>query len=60
MDEWLANDHLPKTRIGGDSSTRRRILGVMLHPHDEIRMEGFPDRDEHAALDYIELVPQPH
>ena len=60
VDEWLANDHLPKTRIGGDSSTRRRILGVMLHPHDEIRMEGFPDRDEHAALDYIELVPQPH
>jgi hypothetical protein len=60
VDEWLANDHLPTTRIGGDSSTRHRILGIMLHPHDEIRMEGFPDHDENAAVDYIEIVPQRH
>ena len=55
VDEWLANDNLPTVKIGGDSSTRRRIQGVVLHPHDEIRIEGFLDRDEHAALDYIEL-----
>jgi alpha-glucuronidase len=57
VDEWVANDHLPTTRIGGDSSTRRRIRGVFLHPRDEIRIEGFPDHDERAALDYIELTP---
>ncbi len=57
LDEWAANDHLPTTKIGGDSSTRRRIRGVTLHPHDAIRIEGFPDRDEHAALDYVELAP---
>jgi alpha-glucuronidase len=57
VDEWVANDHLPTTRIGGDSSTRRRIRGILLHPHDEIRIEGFPDHDERAALDYIELTP---
>jgi len=55
VDDWIANDHLPTAKIGGDSSTRRRIHGVVLHPHDEIRIEGFPDRDEHAALDYVEL-----
>ena len=55
IDEWVANDHPPTTEIGGDSSTRRRIRGIVLHPRDEIRIEGFPDRAERAALDYIEL-----
>ena len=58
VDEWLANDHLPSTKIGGDSSTRHRIRAIPLHPHDEIRIEGFPDRDERAALDYVELITQ--
>jgi len=56
--EWIADDHLPTTKIGGDSSTRRRIPGIMLHPHDEIRIEGFPDHDERAAVDYLEINPQ--
>ncbi|MGH9505213.1 MAG: alpha-glucuronidase family glycosyl hydrolase [Terriglobales bacterium] len=55
VDEWVANDHLPATRPGGDSSSRRRIRGLELRPGDEIRIEGIPDGGEHAAFDYIEL-----
>jgi alpha-glucuronidase len=55
VDEWIANDHLPATKPGGDSSTRRRIPALELHPGDEIRIEGIPDAGEHAPLDYIEL-----
>jgi alpha-glucuronidase len=55
VDEWLADDHLPATKIGGDSSTRRRIPGLALRPGDQIRIEGIPDRDEDAPLDYVEL-----
>ena len=55
VDEWIANDHLPATKPGGDSSTRRRIPGLALRPGDEIRIEGIPDGEEHAALDYVEL-----
>jgi alpha-glucuronidase len=55
VDEWVADDHLPATKPGGDSSTRRRITGVSLRPGDTIRIEGVPDGEEHAALDYIEI-----
>ncbi len=57
VDEWVANDHLPTTKVGGDSSTRRRITGLALRPGDEIRIEGIPEGEEHAALDYIEIHP---
>ncbi len=57
VDEWVANDHLPTTKVGGDSSTRRRITGLALRPGDQIRIEGIPDREERAALDYIEIHP---
>ncbi len=56
-DEWVANDHLPSPKIGGDTSTRHRTVGVRLAPEDEIRIEGVPDRGESAALDYIEILP---
>ncbi len=59
VDEWVADDHLPATKPGGDSSTRRRILGLALRPGDSIRIEGIPDGDEHAALDYIEIRQSP-
>jgi alpha-glucuronidase len=59
VDEWIADDHLPATKPGGDSSTRRQILGLALRPGDTIRIEGVPDGEEHAALDYIELYPSP-
>jgi alpha-glucuronidase len=57
--EWKANLQLPATKIGGDSSTRRRIPNIIIPHGAEIRIEGIPDRDEHAALDYIEINPQP-
>jgi alpha-glucuronidase len=56
--EWKANLQLPAAKIGGDSSTRRRISGVRLHHGDVIRIEGRPDREEHAAIDYVEIEPQ--
>jgi len=59
VDEWVARDHLPATKPGGDSSTRRRIVGLALHPGDNIRIEGVPDGAEHAAVDYIEIHASP-
>jgi alpha-glucuronidase len=59
VDEWTADDALPNTKVGGDTSTRRGIRGLALRPGDEIRIEGFPDGGEHAAIDYIELHPVP-
>ncbi|MGD0125596.1 MAG: alpha-glucuronidase family glycosyl hydrolase [Terriglobia bacterium] len=55
VDEWTADDRLPATKPGGDSSTRRRITGLALRPGDEIRIEGLPDEAERAPLDYIEI-----
>lgn len=55
VDEWTANDHLPATKIGGDSSTRRRIPGLALRPGDQIRIDGTPDESERAPLDYVEI-----
>jgi alpha-glucuronidase len=55
VDEWVADDHLPATKPNGDSSTRRRIAGLALSPGDIIYIEGVPDGEEHAALDYIEV-----
>jgi alpha-glucuronidase len=52
---WVADDQLPSRKIGGDSSKRRRIDGLELHPGERIRIEGIPDGDEHAALDYMEV-----
>ena len=60
LDAWVADDHLPATKIGGDSSTRRRIHGVSLQPGDEIRIEGIPDGGEQAPLDYVEIFAQGH
>ncbi len=55
VDEWTAHDHLPAKKPGGDSSTRHRIYGLTLSPGDQIRIEGIPDGEEHAPLDYVEL-----
>ncbi len=53
VDEWVADNRLPARKPGGDSSSRRRIKGLALRPNDRIRIEGAPDRDEFAALDFI-------
>ena len=57
VDEWTANLLLPATKIGGDSSTRHRTPEIQINNGDEICIEGIPDKDDHAALDYIEIVP---
>lgn len=56
VDEWTANLELPATKIGGDSSTRHVTPELMIKKGDEIRIEGIPDKDDHAALDYIEFL----
>jgi alpha-glucuronidase len=58
VDEWLADDLWPNAKVGGDTSTRRRIRGLALRPGDAIRIEGSPDRGERAVIDYVEFHPQ--
>ena len=57
VDHWTASDQLPATKIGADAATRRTIPNLHLRPGDQIRIEGIPDADEPAGLDYIEIVP---
>ena len=57
IDQWTGDDHLPARKLDGDSSTRRRIQNVTLHQGEEIRIEGTPDGEDPAALDYVEIHP---
>lgn len=57
IDSWLADDHLPSNKIGGDTSTGHIISGVRLAAGDTLTIIGHPDGDEPSPLDYIELVP---
>jgi alpha-glucuronidase len=57
VDEWAADLRLPARRLDSSSSTRRVIPGIALRPGDEIRIQGFPDGAESAALDYLEILP---
>jgi alpha-glucuronidase len=56
VDEWMADDHLPSRKPDGSSATRRVIHGLALRAGDEIRIEGTPDGQEYAPLDYVEIV----
>jgi len=56
VDQWAADLRLPSRRMDAGASTRRVIAGVALRPGDEIRIEGKPDGQEPAALDYVEIV----
>jgi alpha-glucuronidase len=56
-DAWSAKDNLPTKKIDGSSSTRRNARGVPLRPGDSIRIEGIPDGEERAAIDYVEILP---
>ena len=56
VDEWVAGDHLPSSKPDGSSSTRHVIRGLALRPGDEIRIEGTPDDEEYAPLDYVAIV----
>jgi hypothetical protein len=44
--------------MDASSSTRRRIRGVTLRPGDEIRIEGRPDGNDPAGIDYVEILPE--
>ena len=55
MDAWIAGNDLPAKKPGGDSSSRRRIKGIALRPGDTIRIEGSPDGEEHAGLDFLRI-----
>jgi len=56
VDEWNAGDHWPSQKPDGSSATRRVIHGLALRPGDQIRIEGTPDGQEYAPLDYIEII----
>ncbi len=56
IDSWTANDTFPTKTPNGHSSTRRLIRSVPLGPGIVIQIEGVPDGDEGAAIDYIEIA----
>jgi len=57
VDEWRADMVLPGSAPSADSSVRHRSKKLILGPGDVIRVEGHPDRNERAPLDYIEVIP---
>jgi alpha-glucuronidase len=59
VDEWSATLRLPTVKLDSTSSTRRTVGLLALRPGDEIRIEGRPDAQESAALDYVEILKRP-
>jgi len=57
VNQWSAEMSLPGNVPSADSSVRREIRDVILHPGDSIRIEGTPDKEDRGALDYVEIVP---
>ena len=58
IDSWTADETFPTKTPNGHSSTRRVIANVPLVHGSVFWIVGTPDRDEGAAIDYIEIVPQ--
>jgi alpha-glucuronidase len=54
---WEASAKLPTPRLHGDNSVRFSVLNIDLKPGDTIGIQGVPDKNDPAALDYIELTP---
>jgi alpha-glucuronidase len=54
---WVADAKLPSRTLHGDNSTRYVMRGVELKAGDVLRVEGKPDKDDGAALDYVEVMP---
>jgi alpha-glucuronidase len=57
---WSADATLPSRQPHGDNSTRYIAHGVKLKPGDVICVEGTPDANDPAAIDYIEIQPATH
>ncbi|HEU5457989.1 MAG TPA: hypothetical protein VFU68_05180, partial [Terracidiphilus sp.] len=54
---WAANDNLPSPRPDGDNSTRYVAHEVALKPGDTLTVQGVPNGQDPAALDYIQVLP---
>jgi len=54
---WDGNADLPSKHPNGDNSTRYTVPNVGLKPGDILQIEGTPDGQDPAALDYIEVLP---
>ena len=54
---WVADAVLPTSHPHADNSARHIIHNLGLKPGDVIRVEGTPDGQDPAALDYIEILP---
>jgi alpha-glucuronidase len=52
---WNGDGDFPSRRPNGDNSTRMTVRGVELKAGDVIRVEGAPDGEDRAALDYVEV-----
>jgi alpha-glucuronidase len=57
LDSWTADAALPSRHPNGDNSTRHTVHGIELKPSNLLRVEGTPDKDDPAVLDYIEVEP---
>jgi alpha-glucuronidase len=57
LDSWVADATLPSRVLNGDNSTRHTVRDIELKSGDLLRVEGTPDKDDPAALDYIEVAP---
>lgn len=57
VDHWKADDRFPTRGVNSHSSTWRLTTGVALRPGDTIQIEGSSGGREHAALDYVEILP---
>jgi alpha-glucuronidase len=53
--EWVADDRFPSRRLDGGSSTRFILPNVQLQPGDRIVVEGTPEGQETAGLDYVDV-----
>jgi alpha-glucuronidase len=57
-DRWAADDHVPARRMDASASALRVVTGIALRPGDTIRIEGTPDGNDPAGLDYVEILPE--
>jgi hypothetical protein len=55
--EWIADRGLPTGEPNGHSAVRKTFERVRLAAGEPIVLEGTPDGDEHAVVDYIEVTP---
>lgn len=53
---WAAEGKYPSRRLHGDNSTRHTVRGVELKPGDVVKVDGVPNGNDAAALDYVEVT----